>query len=184
MNDSDRDVISPIRFFVVVSSAFLLLLSDAGCGTHEDSLCASGGRTGVARGKMSERNVRTLAIESPKPQYPVVSIDSGTGGIAVSEVFIDGDGNTEEVCVLQAPDAHIREAVKHALMRWIFQSVTREGRSEGIPMSSKVSFYFVLKNGDSLVLSPEEMRADLDLQEPSATGASNGSRVNRSVAGR
>ena len=51
-------------------------------------------------------------------------------------------------------------------------------------MSSKVSYYFVLKHGDSLVLSPEEMRADLDLQEPSATGASNGSRVNRSVAGR
>ena len=87
------------------------------------------------------------------------SVESGTSGIAVSEVFIDEDGNTEEVCVLQAPDAHIREAVKHALMRWTFERVTSEGRSEGIPMSSKVSYYFVLKHGDSLVLSPEEMRA-------------------------
>ena len=145
--------------------------------------CAPENRADVPRGRISERYIRLLALESPKPRYPAASIDSGAVGVAVATILIDEDGRTEGVCVLQAPDAHVREAVSHALNQWTFRNVAVDDHGAGVPMSSKLSFYFMARNGGA-VLSPEEMRADLGLQEPSAGGAENGNGVAGSVVGR
>ena len=172
MSDGHGDKVLSVRFVTVFGAALLFVLSNAGCGTQEDGFCGPRDRLDGTRATMAERYSRLLAIESPKPRYPAMSVESGTSGIAVSKVFVDENGHTEEVCVLQVPDAAIREAVTRTLMHWTFEKVTTVEHSEGIPMASKLSFYFVVKDGVGLVLSPEEMLAALDIRQRSVTGAS------------
>ena len=141
----------------LVSIVGVLALVSVACGAPETDSLALAGTVGIARGKISEQGIRLLAVVKPMPQYPAASIRNNVSGIAVAEILVSKDGRPEQVNVLEAPDADIRNAVEEALMLWKFRRSTPKGNVDGVPLSSKLTFYFAVENGDGVVRNPEEL---------------------------
>ena len=146
---------------VLVSLVGALALVSAACGAPETDSLALAGTFGIARAKISEQGIRLLAVVKPMPQYPAASIQNKVSGIAVAEILVSKDGRPEQVNVLEAPDAHIRNAVEEALTQWEFRSAGPNGSVDGVPLSSKLTFYFTVENGDRVVRNPEELEDGL-----------------------
>ena len=99
-----------------------------------------------------DKQFRELAITSPTPVYPRVSLANKVGGVVVAAIRTTPAGATEAVAILQSPDAEIGRAVRDALLQWTFKPQLGMG-GEG-----RVVFYFHLAGGKGVVLSPAEMR--------------------------
>jgi TonB family protein len=103
----------------------------------------------------AERNELTarMIMTGPKPAYPSDLQAKKVTGVAVAGVVVSAGGRMTTVVVLQAPDPLMGDAVKNALAQW--------QRKPGIPdntaWSSKLTFYFQVRNGVGVVLNPEEM---------------------------
>ena len=155
---------SPVRDDLLLSAlasvAAILALASVACGGLETDSLALAGSAGIARAKISEEGVRLLALVKPMPLYPAASIKNKASGVAVAEILVSQDGRMEQVNVLQAPDAGVRETLEVVLMKWEFTKVVPTGQSKGVPFSSKLTFYFDVENGKGVVRSPEE-KADV-----------------------
>ena len=103
---------------------------------------------------LGEGGLRRSAIMAPTPEYPRASIATKAAGVAVAEVIFGADGKTRTVDVLEAPDAHIAEAVRTAVAKWTWRPVTISGRPEQHAGRGKLTFYFRVVNGQGRVTSP------------------------------
>ena len=99
---------------------------------------------------------RRIARVGPRPEYPELSLDSGRAGIAVAEVVANDEGRVERVDILEAPDAHIGDAMAGALAQWEVEPLVDDD-GQAVRLRAKLFFYFVIEDGEGFVRSPEEM---------------------------
>jgi rhodanese-related sulfurtransferase len=101
-----------------------------------------------------------MSVEAaPKPAYPPALLAKNVTGVAVAAVLIGPDGTPDAVVVLEAPDPLMAEAVQTAVRQWKFPPATArpEQGADPIRVSSKLTFYFHVRNGAGVVLNPDEM---------------------------
>lgn len=104
----------------------------------------------------TDMEFRRIARVLRRPEYPTVSLGMKRRGVVVAEVIASEEGHVGHVDVLEAPDAHLGDAVRGALAGWeIEPPVDDEGRA--VRLRAKLFFYFVIENGEGFVRSPEEM---------------------------
>jgi len=114
----------------------------------------------VPGARLDEAIVWLTATKTVRPAYPAASVAAGRQGVAVASIVGAADGLMERVDVLEAPDSRVAEAVRNALMQWVFEPLTVEGESERLRIQGKVTFYFLLDDGVPRVLgSPERIAA-------------------------
>lgn len=95
-------------------------------------------------------------LNTVMPTYPAESLRLGHQGVAVAEVRVSGQGRLLDERVLQAPDKAIGEAVAYALKQWRFRSAHGSKGQPKVALS-KLTFYFVIRGGDGVVLNPSQM---------------------------
>jgi rhodanese-related sulfurtransferase len=117
-------------------------------------MCLRAAQDGVRTARTSEMNLRRMAGDAPKPEYPAASLKAKTSGVAVGTVTVEPDGRPI-VDMLEAPDEHIAAAVKSAVARWIFKPLALEGKA--LRTQAKLTFYFRIERGQGKVLNPDEM---------------------------
>jgi rhodanese-related sulfurtransferase len=104
---------------------------------------------------LSEDSLRRMAVTAPMPEYPRASLQDKSAGVAVAAVAFGADGQTRTVTVLEAPDPHIADAVKEAVMRWTWKPVTVMGRAESFGGHATLTFYFRIAGGQGQVVNPD-----------------------------
>lgn len=110
--------------------------------------------------KRNELSYRAMVINGPKPVYPGALAARRVSGVAVASILVDADGKMQTVVVLDAPDPLIADAVRTALQRWTFRPQLAGPSPEQVrptAVTSKLTFYFHVRNGAGLVLNPSEM---------------------------
>lgn len=142
----------------------LMLACGACSGSEADS--PRNDQSGVETWGTSDMEFRRIARVQPRPEYPVVSLDSGKTGVTVAAVVTTPEGRMERVDVLEAPDAHVGDAVSRALGQWEIEPPVDDGQP--VRVRSKLFFYFVMENGEGLVRSPEEMLRESESLAPAA----------------
>ena len=92
------------------------------------------------------------------PFYPSSSIASKRTGIAVARICVAPNSQVVTTMeIVRAPDKAIGNSVKEAIRRWRFGPFfDMADSSHFYSYVSKVTFYFVEKNGKWLVLSPDQ----------------------------
>lgn len=127
--------------------------------------------------KLAEEDLRRSAVNQSMPRYPRASVERGVQGVAVAAIVVGLDGRTEAVTVLQAPDSQCEEAVREALMRWMFGPVqVKDFPDERWRLEGRVTFYFRFRGGQPVVLNPEQVASEL--------GRSNAKVLGRGKSGR
>jgi rhodanese-related sulfurtransferase len=123
------------------------------------ALLSVGAPRAVAQGgvNMGEWGLRAAAMESPMPAYPEASLGARISGVVVAAVLFGVDGKLASIDILQSPDAHTGAAVRDAVGRWTVPGVQVMGREEKSPVRGKLTFYFQLRDGKGVVLSPDQM---------------------------
>ena len=159
-------VVSSLAWENLNGSLSVVVLACGGCfrsvpdsPADDQSRVATWGTSHVHFGRIAE--VR------PRPAYPVVSPERGRTGVAVVEVVTTEDGRVDRVNVLEAPDAHIGDAVSRALGQWEIPPPTDDDGQE-VRVRAKLFFYFVIENGKGFVRSPEEMLQKSGSMAPAA----------------
>jgi hypothetical protein len=107
---------------------------------------------------LQEMALRKYAKHIIMPIYPNASIASRSSGVAVVGILVNEKGRVIFVQQIQAPDRHIAKAVEEAVREWIF-SVPDEmklNESEGRMLTSKLTFYFQIKDKHPTVLNPAD----------------------------
>lgn len=124
-------------------------------GTLTHGLSVKGEQTvpSARRVKTSDKQVRELAIVSPQPEYPRVSLAKRVAGVVVAAVLFDEKGATKAVHIVQSPDVETGRAVREALMAWTIRPMM------GLAAEATLAFYFHIKDQIGSVLTPAEMRA-------------------------
>ena len=137
----------------------VVMVAMAACGGGAEpgaELPTDDRRRAAALWTTSDIGFRGLARVRLRPEYPELSRNRGTTGVAVAEVAATEEGRVDRVDILEAPDAHIGDAVAGALAQWeIEPPVDDDGQP--IRLGAKLFFYFVLDDGEGFVRSPEEM---------------------------
>lgn len=110
-------------------------------------------QTNVEKYRIGEGVLRREATVAVVPQFPSDAAHANVTGVAVGQITFDVFGKPSAIEVVQAPTESIRHAVTTALWRWRLPA----SKGGGAPASfvSKVTFYFVTKGNQHLVLSPE-----------------------------
>ena len=121
-------------------------------------------------GKIGEAGIRAAAIAAPKPAYPAALLAKKTTGVSVVSLIVDTEGKPRSVIVLDAPDPLMAESARTAVERWTFHPITAGGRP--VAMSSKLTFYFQVRNGAGVVLNPDEMPGGRRASPPPPRAAS------------
>ncbi|MGH9759757.1 MAG: energy transducer TonB [Blastocatellia bacterium] len=119
---------------------------------------AAVGSAGVGYGQTSEQTARNKAIKTVMPIYPESSKRSGASGTSVTEFVINEQGGVENVKVLQAPDPDTKDALVAAVSQWKFQPFFNKGAA--LKVMTKLTFFFVIRDGRAEVLSPRFHKAD------------------------
>jgi TonB family protein len=118
---------------------------------------------------VSATTLRSLAMVAPTPAFPEPSVRARVEGVAVAHVVVSTNGHPITATVLEAPDARIGRAVAQAISGWKFKTLDYGGRTQRF--AAKLVFYFVVREGAGLVLTPAEMeRHHLTLRTPSSPG--------------
>jgi TonB family protein len=91
-----------------------------------------------------------------RPVYPSDASRLGVQGLAVAEVHVATDGSVSSVKCLAAPGDQIREAMSRALTRWRFKPLKDEHTGIPAPYRGKLTYYFVKRDGQWVVLDPSE----------------------------
>ena len=123
---------------VIVAVAAATAVSGQGVSTGEDGL-------------------RRSATNSPKPVYPPGAVKRKVSGVAVVFLRSAPEGHVTTLTVLEAPDPEIGDAVRTAVEKWKFSPAQVMGKSELLGRRGKLTFYFRIRNGAGVVLSPDEL---------------------------
>jgi len=113
--------------------------------------------------KTSEGSIRRRATTLVMPVYPRALLHKRSAGVAVAAVRLKLDGRMERVDILEAPDPQIAAAVATALNRWIVPEMQVVGSTERFQTVGKLTFYFLIRNGNGVVLNPDEMPGNGDV---------------------
>lgn len=108
--------------------------------------------------RISEGNLRKIALKTVMPKYPVESIKRRAKGVAVARLVFDTAGIVTEVEILEAPDELIKKATIEAVKQWTFKP-TRAHDEHGplIRIQGKLTFYFVIgDNEEPRVENPKQ----------------------------
>jgi TonB family protein len=102
---------------------------------------------------LPEGRLRTLVRSSVPLTLPETRPEPANG-VIVAEVVVDTDGHVATVSVVESPNQVLNTAVVKALSQWRFEPFrTKTGR---VRLRSKLTFYCVLKDGQTRALSPAE----------------------------
>lgn len=112
--------------------------------------------------KLHETTLRKYVKGYEMPAYPPLSVQAGAAGVAVASVNVTPVGTVRNVDVLQAPDVHISEAVREALLRWTFTPVQPDNASEPTPATGKLTFYFQIVDGKGHVVNATDLSSVKD----------------------
>jgi hypothetical protein len=105
-------------------------------------------------GLTTESSLRSLASRIVKPLYPPDDIRARRTGVAVAELDVDQHGRIARVTILEAPSTAIADAMTAALKQWEFGALAAAPRASGL--RSRITFYFIVRNGVGLVQNPAE----------------------------
>lgn len=97
------------------------------------------------------------------PTYPPTSLKRGTEGVVVTSVTSTKEGRIERVDVLESPDADMAAAVRSALEQWTIPAAQLVDRPTPNLARAKMTFYFQIRNGKGVVLTPEQMPGNEDV---------------------
>lgn len=98
---------------------------------------------------------KTFAVKIVHPRYPSEAIRQQTTGVVVAELCVAGGSQTASVWIATAPSEAVAKSVKMALSEWRFGPMWLKGRpNEPLSYASKVTYYFVKKDAQWLVLGP------------------------------
>lgn len=89
--------------------------------------------------------------------------------MAVAEIVTTEEGRVDRVEILEAPDTHIHDAVDRALAQWEVEPLV-DGDGRAVRVRAKLFFYFVIRDGQGFVRSPEEMIMESGLTTPATRG--------------
>jgi TonB family protein len=101
--------------------------------------------------------MRTKALKSVVPEYPLSSQRNQTTGVSVVEVKTARDGTVRDVTVLECPDAAIGAAMTRAARQWSFPPLKVKGERAAIVF--KLTFYFRKNASGFSVESPRAVSA-------------------------
>jgi hypothetical protein len=107
-------------------------------------------------GTLAEGAMRQMATRTVMPVVPPDALAALTRGVgvAVGQLVFDERGTTTDVTVLEAPSPSIAAALSKALKQWEFK---RMRIGDPTPrLSSRVTFYFVARDGAVVVLNPQD----------------------------
>jgi len=105
------------------------------------------------RYQMAEPHLREKLRKSVPPTSPP-GYEPRSPQVAVAEVELGYDGALIAVEVVEAPSLEVMRRIESALRTWTFGSL---GGDPGARFFSKLTFYFVVVDGVTRVLSPDEM---------------------------
>lgn len=92
-------------------------------------------------------------MASPRIEYPA-DVAENMSSVGVVDITIDGKtGSVVSVAVLEAPSESAAAALRRGLMTWKFKPV---GNQNGLRLVGKLTFYFVMSEGNGVVLNPDE----------------------------
>lgn len=111
----------------------------------------------------SERSLRAAATKRVTPVYPPASIARDVRGVGVALLLVGIDGKTEQVRILEAPDANIAAAITTALEQWVVAPVQVVGAAHPSRRRDKITFYFTIVGGKGRVLNPDQMPGNGDV---------------------
>lgn len=110
--------------------------------------------TRTLTGKVAELNLRNRVIAMEQPIFPPEAVAQGKGGVAVAEIEVDESGSVDRVTIVESPAPSIEESVKRAVRLWRFQPFEIFGKPARF--TSKLTFYFVLRDGEARVYAPRD----------------------------
>ncbi len=93
-----------------------------------------------------------MATETHLPSYPEDSKKDQISGVVVVELRLNEENKIDLVKVLEAPAKSMAEAAKVAVWRWKFPPPLPNDTR--ICMTGKLTFYFVIENGNAHVRNP------------------------------
>jgi TonB family protein len=108
------------------------------------------------RVSVTEFTLRKYAVKVVMPDFPSPSLKKKNEGVAVFQILVDKEGSVTSVNRLEAPDDWIARAVERILSKWKFKAPTIGGHP--VPISGKLTFYFVIENGKGIVRNPKPFR--------------------------
>jgi hypothetical protein len=76
-------------------------------------------------------------------------------GVAVASIRVGQSGKVSSVTVIEAPDKESADAVRNALLQWVF-APPEPIKKHPVALSSLITFYFVDSGGRQLILAPHE----------------------------
>jgi TonB family protein len=103
----------------------------------------------------SERIMRSKILSTVIPSYPTDAVQSRRNGVCVVYVSLDANGGVSSVQIVESPTMSIFNSVEQAVTRWRFKPFKAKD-GEPILMSSKLTFYFEIKNGKGFVFDPND----------------------------
>ena len=124
---------------------------------------------------LQESRLRQLATTPVMPEYPPASVVRGAEGVAVAHVSTGIDDRVDHVDVLQSPDVDTADAVRAALTRWVVPIAPEPGSTVRRAVQGLVTFYFQIRNGKGVVLSPDQMPGNENVFTPPARPAARAS---------
>jgi TonB family protein len=94
--------------------------------------------------------LHSLLKHEVAPEYPAAALQNHTEGVALVEVFVDGNGTIQKVVGKDCPKCSpvFREAAVKAVEQWQYQPILLDGKP--VTVSSSVIFRFRLENGPSV----------------------------------
>jgi TonB family protein len=87
------------------------------------------------------------------PVFPARALKNRSEGVTVFQIQVNKQGAVTSVDRLEAPDDSTAQAAERAIRKWKFQSPTIRGNP--VPISGKLTFYFVIENGKGIVRNPK-----------------------------
>ena len=96
-------------------------------------------------GRLTETQVREIAIERPLPSYPEDAKKAAITGVVVVQFHLNESNKGDSVKILEAPSKSIAEASKSAVWEWKFSPI-HSGDTE-ICMTGKLTFISLSKRG-------------------------------------
>lgn len=94
--------------------------------------------------------LHSLLKHEAVPEYPAAALQNHTEGIALVDVFVNGNGTIQKVAGKDCPKCSpmFREAAVKAVEQWQYQPVLLDGKP--VNVNSSVIFRFRLENGPSV----------------------------------
>lgn len=101
----------------------------------------------------SEWGLRSWAVSSVTPSYPVSAIRAHQTGIVVVAVELDTVNRVDKVEILESPCAAVSDATIKAVFQWKFNPPPRPPNTRA---RAKLTFYFLLYKGQYQVFNPKD----------------------------